>query len=179
MRRPAALPFARIVTPIQAEERTWQHLELGAAIAKELRAELRALFLRDADALAAAALPMTQTISFHSGVLRPFDVQILEAAYRAQAARLRTRMTEICRAQALHWSLEIDGQAEPPYSKTENEAAAGAEIASVRDLLLLDRLYFSAPSGSGPAAACLPPCYYRDMASRGAEATKRALALQR
>lgn len=143
MRRPPPFPFARIITPIQAEERTWQHLELGAAIAKELQAELRALFMRDADALAAAALPVTQTISFHSGVLRPFDVQMLEAAYRAQAARLRNRVDELCRAQALHhWSFEIDGQAEPPQpAPPVSETTAP----NVQDLLLLDPSALSVP----------------------------------
>lgn len=142
MRRPTPFPFARIITPIQAEERTWQHLELGAAIAKELRAELRALFVRDADALAAAALPVTQTISFHSGALRPFDVQMLEAAYRAQAARLRNRVDELCRAQALHWSFEIDGQAEPPQPAPP---ASETTAPNVQDLLLLDPSALSVP----------------------------------
>lgn len=145
MRRPVPLPIARIVTPIQAEERSWQHLELGAAIAKELSAELRALLLRDADALAAAALPMTQTVSFHTGVLRPFNVQMLEAAYRAQAGRLRARVGEICRTQALHWSFEIDGHTEPPSTTLEGEAAAGEQVPSVHDLLLLDPGFISAP----------------------------------
>lgn len=137
MRRPVVSPFARIVFPVQADERTWQTLDLGAAIAQELRAELRAVFLRDADALAAAALPITRTISFHTGAVGTFDVAMLEAAYRAKASQLRDHVDRICRTASLRWSIEIESSVDAP-SRDENGAAAAPSADVPHDLLLLD-----------------------------------------
>jgi len=137
----------RIVTPVQAEETTWQALEIGAAMAKELRAELRALFLTDADALAAAALPVSHAISYQTGMIRSLEVGMLEAAYRARAARARDRVAELCRTEALRWSFEMTTEAAAPSAPAEPQAAGGTAAASgaeprteaeVYDLLLLD-----------------------------------------
>ncbi len=137
MRRPMVSPFARIVFPVQADERTWQTLDLGAAIARELHAELRAVFLRDADALAAAALPITRTVSFHTGVVGTFDVAMLEAAYRAKASRLRDHVDRICRTASLRWSIEIESSVDLPPGEEEGGAAVPPAIVP-HDLLLLD-----------------------------------------
>lgn len=146
MRPPASLfqsrAIVRIVTPVQAEETTWQALEIGAAMAKELHAELRALFLTDPDALAAAALPVSRSISYQTGMIRSLEVGMLEAAYRARAARARERVAELCRTEALRWSFEMTSEAAAPSIPAEPQAGTGAAepqaAPEVYDLLLLD-----------------------------------------
>lgn len=147
MQPPSSRQFVRVVTPLQAEEATWQALELGAAMAKELRAELRALFLTDANALAAAALPMTRTISYQTGAIGSFDVELLETAYRVRASRARERVAELCRREALQWSFDI---AERLDANSSAGPGAAASVAERYDLLLLDARNLSVPS------QCLP-----------------------
>lgn len=150
MRAPKFHPSVRIVTPVQAEEATWQALELGAAMAKELQAELRALFLTDDQALAAAALPVTRTISYQTGMIQSLDIGMLEAAYRLRALRVRERLAELCRAEALRWSfemvermeatagiLEASGIAERTHH-TSTENSTQPQTQGISDLLLLD-----------------------------------------
>lgn len=154
MRAPTSHPYVRIVTPVQADEATWQVLELGAAMAKELRAELRALFLTDAQALAAAALPVTRTISYQTGIIRSLDVRMLEAAYRVRAQRVRERLAELCRTEALRWSFAMaehfeatgilapSGTGEPPRDRlADNPNEPPSQ--GISDLLLLDPRSFT------------------------------------
>jgi hypothetical protein len=82
---------------------------LGAAadLARDLQAELAALFVEDRTLLRVAALPITREIGRMSGVSRAFEVPDLERMLRRQAELLREQVAAAAQAGRLAWSFEV------------------------------------------------------------------------
>jgi hypothetical protein len=82
---------------------------LGAAaeLARDLQAELAALFVEDRTLLRVAALPITREIGRVSGVSRAFDLPDLERLLRRQAEQLREQVAAVAQAGSLAWSFEV------------------------------------------------------------------------
>jgi hypothetical protein len=82
---------------------------LGAAaqLARDLQAELAALFVEDRTLLRVAALPITREIGRVSGVSRAFDLPDLERMLRRQAEQLREQVAAAAEAGSLAWSFEV------------------------------------------------------------------------
>jgi hypothetical protein len=82
-------------------------LEIARALAAELRAELNALFVEDANLLRIAALPCTREIGRFSGVVRSLEPHDLERQMRTQADRLRESVSHAARELGLPWTFEV------------------------------------------------------------------------
>jgi hypothetical protein len=82
-------------------------VDAAAGFARELQAELAALFVEDRTLLRVAALPITREIGRVSGVARAFDLPDLERMLRRQAEQLREQLAAMAQAASLTWSFEV------------------------------------------------------------------------
>jgi len=82
-------------------------LDAAAELARDLQAELAALFVEDRTLLRVAALPITREIGRVSGVARAFDLPDLERVLRRQAEQLREQLAATAQAASLAWSFEV------------------------------------------------------------------------
>ena len=82
-------------------------LDIARALAAELRAELNALFVEDANLLRIAALPCTREIGRFSGVVRSLEPHDLERQMRTQADRLRETVSHAARELGLPWTFQV------------------------------------------------------------------------
>lgn len=82
-------------------------IDIARALAAELRAELNALFVEDANLLRIAALPCTREIGRFSGVVRALEPHDLERQMRTQAERLRETVSHAARELGLPWTFQI------------------------------------------------------------------------
>lgn len=82
-------------------------LDIARALAAELRAELNALFVEDANLLRIAALPCTREIGRFSGVVRALEPHDLERQMRTQAERVRETVSRAARELGVPWTFEV------------------------------------------------------------------------
>jgi hypothetical protein len=82
-------------------------LDAAAALARDLQAQLAALFVEDLTLLRVAALPVTREIGGVSGVSRAFDLADLERMLRWQAQQLHEQLASAARAASLAWSFDV------------------------------------------------------------------------
>jgi hypothetical protein len=82
---------------------------LGAAVAlaRDLQAQLAALFVEDLTLLRVAALPLTREVGRVSGVARALDLPDVERMLRRQAQQLREQLAATAQAASLAWSFEV------------------------------------------------------------------------
>lgn len=82
-------------------------LEVAAALAGQLHAELHGLFIEDASLLKLAALPMSQEICFSVRTARPFDEAALKRRLRAKAEQARRLLEETARRAEVAHSFRV------------------------------------------------------------------------
>lgn len=101
-------------------------LEVSAALVRSRRMELHAVFVENAQALRAAALPFTRALSGASW--EPLELTGVEQMLRANAARVRELLAAFAERFEVEWSLDVVRGSFP-----------GAALATPRgtDLLLL------------------------------------------
>ena len=130
----------RIVAALHWQRPAERSLLDIADLAREMQAELLALFIEDLDLLHLAALPFAAQIGAASATRHALDAAALEQLMRARAAELRSAL-EQASGGTLRWSFRI-----ARGSPARLLAAAGAEDAPT---LLL-------PAGADIAAAAHP-----------------------
>jgi len=82
-------------------------LAWGSALARGLRRELHAVYVEDTSALAAAALPITQTLAHGTAVWTPYGVADMLRAQRAQLARLADTLQRAAAQHHIRSSLQV------------------------------------------------------------------------
>ncbi len=109
MARPAGKVKAprRIVVLLDASAPGRAALEAAAARAAELKAELVAVFVEDADLLNVAGLPFAREIGFASAISRTMDAAAMERSLRALAQEARRSVESIAKRKPLQWSFRI------------------------------------------------------------------------
>ncbi len=82
-------------------------IEAAAALAADLRAELRGLFIKNTDLLRLAALPLTAEVGYASPLPRQLDRDSLERTLQAQAEQLGRTLAEAAERVQVQWSFEV------------------------------------------------------------------------
>lgn len=82
-------------------------LPAAAELAAQLRAELSALFVEDADLLRLAALPFAQEVCAASAESRPLTRDSVERRLRTLAEQLRRSVEETARRADVQWSFVV------------------------------------------------------------------------
>ncbi len=97
----------RIVLALDISPRSYAALELAAALAAELDAELTGLFVEDADLLHVGGLPFTREIGLFCPAPRPFDLRQLELALHREAEQARRLLIQAAARARLRWSFQV------------------------------------------------------------------------
>ena len=93
----------RILVALDASRQGFAALEVAAALAEQLRAELHGLFIEDASLLKLAALPMSQEVCFSVCTPRPLDAAALRRRLRVKAEEAQRVLEERAgRAEVVH-----------------------------------------------------------------------------
>ncbi|MBL8350752.1 MAG: hypothetical protein JNL87_10590 [Burkholderiaceae bacterium] len=105
----AAAPAQRsqVLTLVDDARAARAALAISSALAQLVQRELQVVYVENAAALAAAALPVTQVLaaaSAHWAPLAPLDV---EQAWRLEADRLRVLAEQASLQRAVHWSMRV------------------------------------------------------------------------
>ncbi len=135
---------SRLVVAIGGDEDSLRTVEAAVRLAARLHREMLALFLEDADLLAAASLPFARIVSQGAVEEAGLDIVSTRRAMRVVAERTRLALARSAEAQRVHWSFEIvaGGLAEAPLE-------AG-------DILALGTRLRRAAAGHRPTRP--PPC---------------------
>ncbi len=98
---------SRLVVAIGGDEDSLRTVEAAVRLAARLRREMLALFIEDADLLAAASLPFARMVSSGAFEEAGLDVVSTRRAMRVVAERARLALARSAEAQRIHWSFEI------------------------------------------------------------------------
>lgn len=97
----------RIVVLLDASAPGMEALEVAAARAAELNAELIAVFVEDADLLHLAGLPFAREIGVASATHRAMDAGAMRRSLRALAEEARRSIEAVARRTPLQWSFSV------------------------------------------------------------------------
>lgn len=97
----------RVLLALDISPRSRAALEMAAALAANLDAELAGLFVEDIDLLSLGGLPFTREIGFLSNVSRPIGLEEVEQALRREAEEVRHLLAEAAARQRLRWSYRV------------------------------------------------------------------------
>ncbi len=97
----------RVVVGLDAAPQSRVALAAAAALASQLRAELDALFVENADLLRLAGLPFARELGFPSASLRRLDPETMQRSLRAHAAEARRALTTAAGRVDVHWSFRV------------------------------------------------------------------------
>lgn len=121
-------PIRRILLALDAGVDSAASLEVIAALAMELDAELDALFIEDEELLRLARLPFAGELGLVSAARRPLSDIDVQQTLRAQAARQQQQLAATATHSSLRWSFQVRRGA---LSACVAEAAAEADIVTV------------------------------------------------
>jgi len=121
-------PIRRILLALDAGADSAVSLDVMAALAAELDAELNALFIEDEELLRLARLPFAGELGLMSASRRPLSDVELERTLRAQAARRQRQLEATATRSQLRWSFQVRRGA---LLTCVAEAAAEADIVTV------------------------------------------------
>jgi hypothetical protein len=96
-----------IVVAVSATRRCGETLEMAAAFATNVGADLEVVLVEDADLLRLADLPVTREVDRASGVTRELDSTRIERALQSEARRLRYQLTRIRRATSIRSTVRV------------------------------------------------------------------------
>jgi len=97
----------RILVSLDADAHRHSTLEEVARLAAGLKAELVGLWVEDTELLEAAALPMTQIVSSHSGTPAALDKALLQRAFRIWSAESRKAFEAAAERWSVRWSFQV------------------------------------------------------------------------
>jgi len=101
------LAIRRILVALDASAHSLAALEAAVELAASFQAELLGLFVEDVNLLRLTELPFTQEIGLFSTTRRRLEVVQLERQLRAQAGRVRQRLTLIAERQHVPWTFRV------------------------------------------------------------------------
>jgi nucleotide-binding universal stress UspA family protein len=135
-----------ILVAVDASPPSFAALEAAAEMAAMLGAELITLFVEDIMLLRLAESPFAIEIGLSSGSVRRLNTQQMQRQLRAQANRVRRRLTHLAERWGIPWSFRIA------------RGAINAELiaaASEVDLVILGRMGWSGSRGLGSTAQAM------------------------
>lgn len=100
-------PVARILVALDAGSDAAVTLATASEMAARLRAELRGVFIEDANLLHSATLPFVKAIEETSAIRREFDPATLEEQLRRLAARAKRLLEREAKRRSLRWSFTV------------------------------------------------------------------------
>jgi nucleotide-binding universal stress UspA family protein len=101
------LVIRRILVALDASPHSLSALAAAADLAARFRAELRGVFVEDADLLRLAELPFAREISLFSVSRRQLDIHEVEWQLRAQARRVRQLLAATAARVQVSWSFRV------------------------------------------------------------------------
>ena len=99
--------FRRIVVAIDPTADYRAALAEATRLARQLEAELSALFVEDIGLLGAAALPFVRSFGLSGGGWQAFERRDMETAVRALAEQARQALAELAARDRLRWSFRV------------------------------------------------------------------------
>jgi len=135
-----------ILVAVDASPPSFAALEAAAELAFKLQAELIALFVEDITLLRLAESPFAIEIGLSSGSVRQLDTQQMQRQLRAQANRVRRRLSRL----AERW--RITGSFRVARGAIDTELIAAASEA---DLVILGRMGWSGSRRLGSTAQAM------------------------
>jgi hypothetical protein len=81
--------------------------DTAAALAKQLQAQLDALFVEDINLFHLAELPFAKELDQVSGKLRPVSLNHMEQALQTQARRIHETLTTISQDKQVEWKMSV------------------------------------------------------------------------
>lgn len=97
----------RILVTLDAGEQRHSALEEVACLAAGLKAELVGICVEDPELLEAAALPVTQIVSSHSGAPAALDRALMQRAFRVWSAESRKAFEAAADHWRVRWSFQV------------------------------------------------------------------------
>ena len=101
------LIIRRILVALDASPHSQAALEAAAELAARFQAELSGLFVEDINLLRLMDLPFAREVGFFSATRRQLSSRDLERQLRAQASRVRQRITAVAERARLQWSFRV------------------------------------------------------------------------
>lgn len=99
--------ITRILVAVDASPPSLAALEAAAELAANLQAELMGLYIEDINLLRLANSPFAQEVGLFSGAIRELDAQRLQRQLRAQANRVRRRLSQLAERLQIRWSFRV------------------------------------------------------------------------
>ena len=96
-----------IVLPLAAIGNESMSLDMAAELAVRMQAELKVLFIEDADMLRMAASPLARTMHLYSASRTETDAGTLERELKVRANLARDQLATIAGRRNLRWSFDI------------------------------------------------------------------------
>jgi nucleotide-binding universal stress UspA family protein len=135
--------ITRILVAVDASPLSLAALDAAAELAASLQAELLGLYIEDINLLRLAESPFAQEVGLFSGSIRELDIQRLHRQLRAQANRIRRRLSRLAERSQIRWSFRVA------------RGAISAELLSAAsdvDLIILGRAGWSGGRRLGSTA---------------------------
>jgi nucleotide-binding universal stress UspA family protein len=136
----------RILVAVDASPPSFAALEAAAELASKLQAELMALFVEDITLIRLAESPFAIEIGLVSGSIRQLDTQQMQRQLRAQANRVRRRLSLLADRWGIRWDFRVARGA------IDDELMAAASKA---DLVILGRMGWSGSQRLGSTAQAM------------------------
>ena len=96
-----------IVVTVNAARRCGETLELAAALATSVGADLEVVFIEDANLLRLADLPVTREVDRISGMTRELDSRRMLHALHCEARQLRREVSRIGKTTSVHSTVRV------------------------------------------------------------------------
>jgi len=142
----------RILVAVDASPPSFSALNTAAELASMLQAELISLFVEDITLLRLAESPFAIEIGLSSGSVRQLDTQQMQRQLRAQANRVRRRLSRLAECWRIMWSFRVARGA------IDEELIAAASEA---DLVILGRRGWSGGRRLGSTAQAMASQTFR------------------
>lgn len=97
----------RILLALGEENDMASAFEFTASLAQVLDAELRGLYVEDADLLRLAGLPFARETGTTTAVVRRLQGPDIERGWQRQAVRLQKNLAEVAARRQLRWSFQV------------------------------------------------------------------------
>jgi nucleotide-binding universal stress UspA family protein len=99
--------FRRILVALDASRSSEAALEAAASLARDLQAELHAMFVEDSDLLRLAGLPFAREVGLLATGPRTLNESGMQRALRSQARRAQQAIESVSRRYSIRWSFEV------------------------------------------------------------------------
>ncbi len=101
------ITIEHVLVALDASAHGLAALDAAARIAAELRAELRGLFVEDADLLRLPGLPFVREVAYASAVQRQLSLSAIERTLRAKAEQVRQALATSAGRARVQWRFEV------------------------------------------------------------------------